>query len=181
MIQRVLSVMPNRRSMGVAVLEGSERLVEWRLARFRETTVTAKAMVFRQLVGWFQPSLVVFEDIERSRRGKHVRQVIDRMSSISEEAGIPIETVSADEVCEHFRAVATDKYELVQALANFFPELAPRVPSRRLPGDGEDPRMSVFLAVAHALVVLRAHEQTTHLEKPHDEAYVQEETSPGSS
>ena len=161
-MERALSIVPGLRSMGVAVLEGSERLVEWRLARFRETAVTAKATVFRQLVIRFAPTLIVVEDFAGSRRGKHARRVVDRVRSIAAEANLAVETISRRDVAEHFREGASDGYELAIVLANFFPELAARVPPRRFVGDGEDPRISMFTAIANALVVLRARESQNH-------------------
>ena len=161
-MERALSIVPSLRSMGVAVLEGSERLVEWRLARFRETAVTTKATVFRQLVIRFAPTLIVVEDFTGSRRGKHARRVVERLKSISTEASLAIDTVSGLDVAEHFKEVAADRYELAHVLANLFPEVSPRVPARRFIGDGEDPRMSMFTAIGNALVVLRARESRNH-------------------
>ena len=46
---------------------------------------------------------------------------------------------------------ASNKYEIAVAIANRFPELAPRLPRFRKPWMSEDYRMSIFDAVGFAV------------------------------
>ena len=74
------------------------------------------------------------------------------MKFLTSQSKVRVKSVSRAELKQAFaESGAGTKYEIAMAIANRFPELAPRLPRFRKPWMGEDYRMSIFDAVALAI------------------------------
>ena len=149
--RRVLAIDPSTRGFGLAVLEGPERLIDWGV---KETKTDKKRRTFKlidELIERYRPNLIVVEDyaVKGSRRCGRVRELIHDISKLAETRKIKVRSVSRLKVKQAFaESGASNKYEIAVAIANRFPELAPRLPRYRKPWMSEDYRMSIFDAVA---------------------------------
>lgn len=147
---RVLAIDPSTRGFGFAVGEGPNRLIDWGV---KETKVDKKRRSLRlieDLVERYQPNVVVLEDYEGkgSRRCRRIQGLINDISKLASKRKIRVRSVSRAKVKQAFSEIgAATKYEIAVAIANRFPELAPRLPRFRKPWMSEDYRMSIFDAV----------------------------------
>jgi hypothetical protein len=157
---RTLAIDPTYRGFAFAVLEGSERLVDWALPQVRargegRATVRSFAAKVESLLDLYQPHLVVLESPKATRRQKKARQRIELVAERVEARSVPVMFVTRDDVRATFHASGSTKYEIAVALARLFPELESRLPRKRKLWTAEDERMSIFDAVSFAVTALR--------------------------
>ena len=82
------------------------------------------------------------------------------MKFLTSQSKVRVKSVSRAELKQAFaESGAGTKYEIAMAIANRFPELAPRLPRFRKPWMSEDYRMSIFDAVALAIAFFQFHEK----------------------
>src|SRR5437867_2438119 len=151
---RVLAVDPSTRGFGFAILEGPDRLIDWAV---KETKVNKNAKSLKlidDLIDRYQPSVVVVEDYEGkgSRRCRRIQGLISDISKLAVQRKIKVRAFSRAKVKQMFsESGASNKQDIAAAIANQFPELAPRLPRFRKPWMSEDYRMSIFDAVVLVL------------------------------
>jgi Holliday junction resolvasome RuvABC endonuclease subunit len=151
---RVLAIDPSTRGFGFAVLEGSNRLIDWGVRETKTDKKRRSLKLMAELIEQYQPSVVVVEDYEGngSRRCRRVGELINDISKLASKRKVKVRAVPKAKVKQAFAEVgASNKQEIAVAIANRFPELAPRLPRFRKPWMSEDYRMSIFDAVALAL------------------------------
>lgn len=154
-IQRVLAIDPTSRGFGFTVLEGTHRLVDWGLkdARRDKEAVLAK---LQDILDRYQPDVLVLEDVTdpRSRRGPTARRMIRGALALAADSGVKTKLASMARVRSAFggRGRCT-KYEVTDAIAKQFPELAVHRPRRRKPWMSEDERQAIFDAAALVLTL----------------------------
>jgi Holliday junction resolvasome RuvABC endonuclease subunit len=147
----VLAIDPSTRGFGFAVLEGSERLVDWGVKETKKDEKTKSLKLIDDLIDGYQPSLIVVEDYagKGSRRCGRVQRLINDISTLASKRQIKVRSFSKTKVKQAFsESGAVNKYEIAQTIAKRFPEFAPRLPRFRKPWMSEDYRMSIFDAVA---------------------------------
>jgi Holliday junction resolvasome RuvABC endonuclease subunit len=157
---RVLAIDPCSRGFGFAVLEGSDRLIDWGVKETRTDKNKAALKLIGHLIERYEPHTIVLENhaATGSRRSGRVKQLIEQISHAAFNRQIKIKTVSRLKVKEVFGACgARNKYDIAVAIANRFPELAPRLPRFRKPWMSEDYRMSIFDAVGLSLTFFTLH------------------------
>lgn len=138
-----------------AVLQGSETLLDWACSGVGKRKPEEWRRRVNQLVGRYNPELLVLANAEEPRRGRWAKRFALDMQSLAHEKGIAVRSVSRHEVQGAFSDSGTTKYEIALAIARMFPELEPRLPRERKPWMSEDKRMSIFDAMSFALVALR--------------------------
>jgi hypothetical protein len=149
---RVLSLAPISRGLGFAVLEGPQTLIDWGVKSARANKNVQSLAKARELIQHYQPDVLVLEDCKGSRRGKRVQQLIRSIVELCTSRNLKTRCFSQTKVKEVFAAAnAVTKHEIAFASVEQLPELAPHFPPRRQPWMNEDPRMSIFDAVARAL------------------------------
>jgi hypothetical protein len=147
---RVLAIDPSTRGFGFTVLEGPERLVDWGV---KETKIDKKRRCLKlieDLIDRYLPSVIVVEDYagKGSRRCRRIQVLINDISKLALKRKVRVRNVSRLKLKQAFsESGAKNKYEIAIAIANRFPELAPRLPRFRKPWMSEDYRMSIFDAV----------------------------------
>jgi Holliday junction resolvasome RuvABC endonuclease subunit len=151
---RVLAVDPCSRGFGFAVLEGPNRLIDWGVKDTKTDKNRRALKLIAELIERYQPSASVVEDYEGkgSRRRRRIQGLINDISKLAAKRKIKVRSFSRVKVKQAFsESGPRNKYEIAMAIANRFPELAPRLPRFRKPWMSEDYRMSIFDAVALGL------------------------------
>jgi Holliday junction resolvasome RuvABC endonuclease subunit len=150
----MLAIDPSTRGFGFAVLEGSSRLIDWGVKETKTDKKRRSLTLISELIEQYEPSVLVLENHagKGSRRCERVAGLIDETRELAEKRKVKVKNFSRAEVKQAFaESGAATKYEIATAIANRFPELAPRLPRFRKPWMSEDYRMSIFDAVALAL------------------------------
>jgi Holliday junction resolvasome RuvABC endonuclease subunit len=151
---RVLAIDPSTRGFGFAVLEGPTRLIDWGVKETKTNKKKRSLKLIAELIDRYQPSVVVVEDYagKGSRRCRRIQGLIGDISKLAEKRKIRVRSFSQAKVKQAFsESGASNKHETAVAVANRFPELAPRLPRFRKPWMSEDYRMSIFDAVGFGL------------------------------
>lgn len=154
-VRRVLAIDPTSRGFGYAVLEGSDRLIDWGVVEVRPWTLSGCLRRVSDLIEGLRPTVIVTEDIRgrESRRGQRAREVITSIEAKAQQSGISYRAVPRNRVRQVFRAEgAQNKHQIARAIANRFPELLPTLPRKRKCYSSEDERIGVFGSIAYALV-----------------------------
>jgi hypothetical protein len=154
-VVRVIALDPSRRGFAFAVLEGSERLVEWGVAALSSNEDREYLVRVSELFDRYPPDLLVLEGEKGSRRGLRARRRIRKAAALAGERKVSVLTPSRADVRRVFEASGTTKWEIAVAISRFFTELEPRLPRKRKPWMPEDERMGIFDAVSFALTALR--------------------------
>lgn len=155
---RTLAIDPTTSGFGFAVLEGSERLVDWGLARLEKPDDALYQKRIERLLDRIEPQILVLEDMRDSRRGDRAITWAQLAAKSAKKRGIRVESVSRAEVSQHFASSGTTRREIAVAISRFFPELAPSLPKQRRIWESEDRRMTIFSAASLALTFLRTQE-----------------------
>lgn len=161
--QEVLAIDPMISGFAFAVLEQGGRLVDW--GRKKTSSIDRNARCadgVTALIRTYRPDALVLEDCagEGSRRCARVRALIRKLHTVASSESIPVESIPPRflrEICTgNSRAT---KHDVARTLATRLPELARHVPPVRKPWMTEDPRMSIFDAVALAVSVFHRTER----------------------
>ncbi len=147
---RVLAIDPASGGVGFAVLEGPDRLIDWGVKSTPDRTPHYVLWLIDTLIARYEPDVIVLEDCESrgSRRCPRVRALIRQVTRRAAKQDIRTQRFSRRHLREAFAAaIPLTKYRMATAIAEQFPELAPRVPPVRKPWMSEDYRISIFDAV----------------------------------
>lgn len=156
--KRVLAIDPTTKGFGFALLEGPDLLVDWGTREARGDKHAGCLKLTAELMDRYGPDVIVTEDPNRSdaRRCGRVRELIRAISESARERGCKVRAFARSQIHTTVASVgARTKQEIAVAIADRFPELAPRLPPVRKPWMSEDARMSIFDAMALALTFYR--------------------------
>jgi Holliday junction resolvasome RuvABC endonuclease subunit len=151
---RVLAIDPSTRGFGFAVLEGSDRLIDWGVKETKVDKNRQSLNLIKELINHYEPNAIVVEDYDGKgfRRCLRVQALINSILKLRSNRKVKVKTVSRAEVKRAFsESGSLTKHEIAIAIAHRFPELTPRIPRIRKPWMSEDYRMSIFDAVGFAL------------------------------
>lgn len=152
--KRALAIDPASKGFGFAVLEGPDALVDWGLKDAGTGTLRNRKCLERaaELIAQYEPEVLIVERtaVKGCRRRPRVRRLIKSLLMLARRHRLLVRQVSRTSVLRTLSPSGGEtKYQVAIALAERFPELAPHLPPvRRNNGDGEDPRMAIFDAVA---------------------------------
>lgn len=150
---RVLAVDPSSVGFGFAVLEEPTRLVDWGVAEVWSSTPRPFLARVEALIDRYRPTLIVLEDVGKSRKRKRTAVRIAALRRHATSRRIAVASVTRN----HVRAAFGDRstmHDIAVAIAEVFPELAPRLPRKRKLWTSEDERMNIFDALSFALTAL---------------------------
>lgn len=151
---RTLAIDPTGKGFAFAVLEGSERLIDWGIARVWSPSDHEWLARVDEVFDRSDPRLLVLEKTLDSRRSPRAKRLLEKLRSQALDRHIAIVSTARQQVLSAFGGV-TNKWDLAVEVAKWFPELTPRLPEKRRRWQNEDPRVRIFEATARALVVLR--------------------------
>lgn len=150
---RVLAIDPANRGLGIAIMEGPERLIDWGVKSVKDNHVPRYLKKVNYLILQYQPDIIVAENHKGkgSRRCKRVQHLIEKITDLAAERKIKVRCFSRADVRRAFSECnATTKHEVATAIAKQLPELSLQLPPFRKIFMSEDYRMSIFDAVAFA-------------------------------
>lgn len=153
-MERVLALDLTTRILAYAVLEGSERLLDWGLPQARSKEQLEKSL--RALRASSLPVLVVCANLDDPRRGPSSKRLKEALRTL----GIKSVPASRTLVHREYASSGTSKHQIAIATARLFPELEPWLPRERTLGSVEDERAGIFVAVSSAFAVLRERERS---------------------
>lgn len=159
---RILAIDPTTKGFGFAVLEGPEFLVDWGT---KETPDDKRAHCLKLVGGLIKrygPDVIVTENPsdKDSRRCQRVQELIAAIIALARERACRTRSFTRADVHTAFSDVdKPNKHRIANAIAEQFPELAPRLPPFRKPWMSEDARMSIFDATALALTFYRVEQE----------------------
>lgn len=151
-VTRVLAIDPTSKGIGFAVLEGSDRLVDWgvKLASGNEECLRRADV----LIARYQPEVLIVErtDVRGCRRRPRALELIRDVLALGSKHGLRTRRVSRQATLRHFaREGFTTKRQVAVALSVRFPELSQHLPPERKPWMSEDERMGIFDSLAFGL------------------------------
>jgi hypothetical protein len=146
---------PTSDGFAFVLLQGSETLLDWGCSEVDKKRVEKWRARVGKLISRYDPGLLVLEDMDEPRRGAWAHQFVREVETFARSQGMDVQRISRPSVREFFAASGKTKYDIAVALSRLFPELAPRLPRKRKPWMSEDKRMSIFDALACALVAIR--------------------------
>jgi hypothetical protein len=157
-LQRVLAVDPFSRGVGFAVLEGSDRLIDWGLRTTGRADNAKAARVIEKLIDRFRPDVLALENwgSAGARRCTRVQMLLEGIARV-EGKRVKMRLVTRHQI----RAIGAlpqtgTKRGRACFLAERFPELYPFLPPVRKPWMPEDDRMAIFDAASFALACFPA-------------------------
>jgi|ERR1041385_1794627 hypothetical protein len=160
---RALAVYPSMRSIGFAVLEEPDELIDWGVRTTRRDKNNRGVLLVNDLINRYKPDILIVEDwgakgFRRSLRTQALMQDLVRFASRRK---IKTRTISRHTVRKTFtRFDALTKYQIARVIATNFPELAPQMPPIRKPWMKEDYKMCIFDSVALSLTFFNAIHKT---------------------
>lgn len=153
-VHRALGIAPTSRGFGYAVIEDGELLVDYGLTHQRPPDEERLLERARTLIHRHRPDTFVVRDLAGSRLGQRSRSLLGRLAELGEEEGLQVYRPTLEEVVRHFASDGLTKHDRARAVAERFPQLRPKLPSRRKPWESEDEWMAVFGAVGSIVVRL---------------------------
>lgn len=152
----VLAVYPFSRGFAFAFLEGPESPFEWGVKEIRGRDKNARTVTeIKKLIDRYHPEVLVMEDAAHkgSRRTVRIRRLYRSLAHLAATEYIDVYRYKTSDIQDYFAAAgARTKFEIAQAIALQIPAFAHRLPPPRKPWMSEDPRQSLFDALALALV-----------------------------
>jgi hypothetical protein len=149
--QLILAIYPTTSGFAFAVLEGTERLVDWGVTRVWAKSDNEFLARLEALIERYSPVCLVVEEAARSRRGVRARRRITLSSRYARSQKLTVSSASWAAVRQAIGEGINTKHEIASRIASQFPELAVHLPPRRRAWDNEDPRINIFDAVAFAI------------------------------
>lgn len=151
---RVLAIDPTSRGFGFAVLEGPGHLVDWGIRWVRHKNPAVRLDAFNDLLRLYRPERLIVEDCSDGacRRRARARRFVAELVTVATTSDLAVSHVTIGSVHQLFASYGKPtKYNTAKMVAEYFPELAPRLPPKRKPWMSEVERMAIFDAVAFGL------------------------------
>ena len=169
---RILAIAPSTRGFGFAVLEWQETLVDWGVKTVKKGDKNEQSLAkVKKLIADYQPGMLVLEDAsaKNSRRSPRIRKLCQQIIKLAEARKVSVKLFSRDQMMKTFIADGQGtRHALAEIIVKRFPEeLGSRLPPKRKPWMSEDSRMTIFDAVALALLphLCRRHRGVTAISK----------------
>jgi Holliday junction resolvasome RuvABC endonuclease subunit len=151
---RILALDIRLRKVGFAVLEGPDHLLDWGILRWRAEVDPVLATMHRisPLLALYSPSFVVLKRLNRVRKARRRKRVIDAVMRELTFRSIEVRMVKRADVRHAFRQSGSrNKYQIAASIAERFPELRRKLPPKRKAYQPERYNAVIFDAVALAV------------------------------
>jgi len=153
--ERVLALAPSSRGVGFAYFEAPLSPIDWGLlgTKGKDKNAAGFAMV-RKLVERIQPDVIVLHEyaLPGVRRSQRVRRLQHMIATYAATQVIEIRRYARGDIKRAFESFgAVTRHEIAQVIAGQIHAFGHRLPPRKKLWMTEDPRMTLFEAVALAL------------------------------
>jgi Holliday junction resolvasome RuvABC endonuclease subunit len=146
-----LSLFPNTRGLGYACVETPQTLVDYGVVTVQPVSNEKVFARAKKFIDFFRPTVIVIRDTDDpvTRRAGRIQSLVEAITKYAQEQNIPVYRYSRNKIKEVFEinGIKT-KHDIAQQIAQWFPELAPRLPKVRRAWMDEDYNMGVFDALA---------------------------------
>lgn len=152
----ILAIHPSTKGFGYALLEDRERLVDWGVKSVGKEKNAECLVKLKEMIGFFQPSVIVLEDYGESRRAVRIRNLGQEIIALAKTHKVKAVLFPRAQVQQVFFGDGKGtKHMMAEIMAQKFPEeLGERLPSKRKSWESEDYRMGIFGALALALTLV---------------------------
>jgi hypothetical protein len=152
----VLSVYPSSRGFAFVLFEGPESPYDWGIKEIRKKRKNDFSLKhIQKLVERYRPDGLVIEDYEEkgSKRSDRIRGLYKTIEHFATTEHIEVFRYSRSIIRDCFAHVgARTRYEIAQAIARQIPAFSHRLPKLRKIWMSEDPKQSLFDAIALGIV-----------------------------
>ena len=141
------------RSFGFVVFEGPNELIDFGVRNFRTGANAVQVSPRKKLatlLDEFKPAAVIQNDTLFRRTKRHLK-IGEALLQELQKRRIPPKHVTRREVEKAFQGHSSNKHAIATVLAQRFPALESKLPSKRKCWQSENYRMSVFDAAALAV------------------------------
>lgn len=153
--ERVLALAPSARGVGYAYFEAPLSPIDWGLSGTKGKNRNAAGFdMVRKLVERLQPDIIVLHEyaLPGVRRSQRIRRLQHMIATYATAQVIEVRRYSRGDIKRAFGHFgAATRYEIAQVIAGQIHAFEHRLPPRRKMWMTEDPRMTLFEAVALAL------------------------------
>ena len=152
----VLSIYPTSRGFAFALFEGPESPVDWGVKEVKGPKKNSDSLdALQKLFEQYHPDVTVIEDTSEkgSRRSARIRRLYRSIGHLAANRSAEVYRYTRRGIRKTFASVgAVTKYEIAKTIAQQIPAFAHRMPRLRKLWMSEDPRQSLFDAIAFGIV-----------------------------
>lgn len=149
-----LSIFPNARGFGFALIENAGQIIDYGIANIKERKREDYLKRFQLILDHYLPTVVILEGYEvEHKKNKQTVKLMQDFQNFCKEKNIRCERYSRKKIQEIFRFFdAESKYEIALVIVRWFKELAICLPEPRKAWEPENYRMGIFDAFSLAMV-----------------------------
>jgi hypothetical protein len=146
----VLAVSPSPRGFAFVIFYKPDCPIDWGIKEIRGADKNDRILeAMQKLIDEYRPSVLVMEDATHSRRGTRIRTLLARLEKLVVQNKATVRQLTKAEIRFAFRDEHVQtKLDIAKAVAARLPAFQPRLPGERKIWMSEDPRQSLFDAVA---------------------------------
>jgi hypothetical protein len=150
---RILAIYPISEGFGFAVLEPSDKLIDWGVVHVPSSNTQECLVRVGKFIDRYRPDVVVTEHpIKSPHRGERVRLLLADILTLATRKRKRRGGISRRQVRTRFSKLGRiTKRRIAITISKQFPELEPRLPRLRKPWMSQDSRMAIFDSLALAL------------------------------
>lgn len=156
----VLALYPNSNGFGFVYMEDARKLLDFGSVRINPINNIKIIGRIKHSILYLRPAIVILQDPNGkcSRTGERVINLIEKITSLSEEMDLKVMKLSRDQIRDVFEQFGgSTKYEISQILITYFKELEAKLPKKRKLWTSEDRNMAIFDALSLALTWFYIH------------------------
>jgi hypothetical protein len=142
-----LTLYPNHHGMGYLLSESPKEIINYGIARVKPLCHDKYLRRMKTFVERYKPDLIILKDYNDDYRiGNRVRKVINTFTEQAERLNLEVHRYTRNQVKEVFTQFGknTTKYGINSSIAEWYPELKPKLPDVRKNQRNEDYFMGVF-------------------------------------
>lgn len=147
----LLSIYPNNRGFGYALMEDPQKLLDYGIVTIRPLCNGRILKRIEKLLDYYKPTLVVTQDYKctHARYGKRNKALIEAIVELAQRKNLDIHSYTRIQIRDVFEQFeARTKHEISRKIAEWLPEVAYRTPKLRKLWYPEDYNMVLFDALS---------------------------------
>jgi hypothetical protein len=147
----ILTLYPNTRGFGYAVMENALTLVEAQIVTVRPLSHERNLNSLKEMIDYFEPTLVILENYDHpsSRKAKRIKELIDAVKDYVQNRNISTKAYSRSDIRFAFSNFnAHTKHEIATVICENIPKLKTRLMPPRKVYESEKYTAGIFDAVS---------------------------------
>ena len=147
--ESILAIDPTVKGFGYIVMEGLRNPVDWGVGQVRLCKNQRILWRIQRLIEMYQPEAVIIDDSNQSFRYPRVRKLLKAIEMLAQKHNVTVFKYSRQQVLDVFKNFGKhNKFEISQFVAEWLPQLAPRLPEKRKSYEAESEQYGLFDAAA---------------------------------